>query len=253
MVRVMKPSFAKVLAVLILLSGLTAPLLAPAETSTVDLRVANIYLSFDNKQPRQTVQHGQRGLQAFADIHYTGAGMIEGCWVVDGQFFADIAQYVSGVGAVRIGSPETPGLPTILEGLHIVGLVIKNPVQPFKPIRLSYFVSTGEKTGGPLISLVNPPDVAVINPADQFFTWESDASLSIYLIEFIDDNPARPVASAFTGNRRYTVPIPVAKYKFIPGRTYFWRIKGFSASHEWVSESLPRQFQMTGGHANGTE
>ena len=250
--RVMKPFFAKVLAVSILLCGLTAPL-APAEISAADLRVTNIYLSFENKQPRQTVQRRQKGLQAFADIYYTGAGMIEGCWVVDGQVFADIAQNVTGVGAVRIGSPGTPGLPTILEGLHIVGLVIKNPVQPFKPVRLSYFVSAGEKSGGSLISLANPPDLAVIDPAGQFFTWESDAPLATYLIEFIDDNPARPLASAFTENRQYTVPIPVAKYKFIPGRTYFWRIKGFSASHECVSESHPRQFQMTGGYANGTE
>lgn len=248
----MKQFVAKVLAVSILLCGLTAPI-APAETSTADLRVANVNLGFENKQSRQTVQRRQKGLQAFADIHYTGAGLIEGCWVVDGQVFADIAQYVTGMGTVRIASPETPGLPTILEGLHIVGFIIKNPVQPFGPIRLSYFVSVGEETSGPQISLVNPPDSAVIDPAGQFFSWQSDAPLTTYLIEFIDDNPARPVASAFTENRHYRVPIPVARYKFIPGRTYFWRIKGFSASHEWVSESHPRQFQITGGYANGTE
>jgi hypothetical protein len=250
--RVMKQFFAKMLGVSILLCGLTAPL-APAETPTADLRITNVYLGFGNMQPRQTVQRRQNGLQAFADITYTGAGMIEGCWIVDGQVFADIAQYVTGVGRVRIESPGIPGLPTILEGLHIVGLVIKNPVQPFKPVRLSYFVTTGKKTGDPLISLSNPPDSAVIDPAGQLFSWESDASIATYLIEFIDDNPARPVASAFTENRHYKVPIPVVKYKFIPGRTYFWRIKGFSARHEWVSESLPRQFQMTGGHATETE
>lgn len=250
--RVMKQLFAKVLAVSILLCGLTAPL-GSAESSTTDLRVTNVYLGFENKQPRQTVQLRQNGLQAFADITYTGAGMIEGCWVVDGQVFADIAQYVTGVGAVHIGSPESPGFPTILEGLHIVGLVIKNPVQPFKPVRLSYFVSAGEKTGGPLISLVDPPDSAVIDPAGQLFTWQSNAPLATYLIEFIDDNPARPVASAFTENRHYTLPIPVVKYKFIPGRIYFWRVKGFTASHEWISESHPRQFQITGGFANERE
>ena len=248
----MKQFFAKVLAVSILLCGFTTPL-APAETPTTDLRVTNVFLGFENKQARQTVQRRQQGFQAFADIHYTGAGIIEGCWVVDGQVFADIARNVTGVGMVRIGSPETPGLPTILEGLHIVEFIIKNPVQPFTPVRLSYFVSAGEKTGGPLIFLANPPDSAVIDPAGEIFSWESNAPLTTYLIEFIDDNPARPVASAFTENRHYTVPIPVAKYKFIPGRTYFWRIKGFSASHEWVSESLPRQFQMAGGSANEKE
>jgi hypothetical protein len=101
--------------------------------------------------------------------------------------------------------------------------------------------------------LINPPDSAVVDLAGQAFTWESDTPMKTYLIEFIDDDPARPVASAFTEELYYKVPPPVAKYRFTPGRTYFWRIKSFSASHELVSESHPRQFQMIGGNAYDAE
>jgi len=241
----MKPTFVISFAVSILL-GWYAVAPARAENPGPDLKITRIVLRFEDHATQRTVARRQRGLQAFADIDGSGSGLIEGCWMVDGKFFADIAQYVTGPGTIRMASPATPGLPTVTEGLHIVALVVRTPVQPFRPARIGYFVTTDVKSLGLPIALSDPPDSAVVDPAAQAFAWEDNPAVKTYLIEFIDDNPDRPVMSAFTEKLHYKLPLAVARYKFIPGRTYFWQVKGFSADHKRVSASFPRQFRMSG-------
>ena len=242
----MKPTFAIALAASILLAW-SAVVPSPAENEAYSLKITSISMGFADQETRRTVPRRQEGLQAFVDIDYTGTGLFEGCWMVDDKFFADIAQYMSGPGTIRLASPATPGLPTIMEGLHIVSLVVKTPVQRIKPTRISYFVTTDVKSIGPLIVLTDPPDFAVVDPAAQPFTWEYNPAIQTYLIEFIDDDPDRPVMSAFTEDRRYELPVAVTRYKFIPGRTYFWQVKGFSPDHRRISNSFPRQFRIAGG------
>ena len=246
---VMKPIFA--LSIIVLLLGGFAAAPAPAEYAGAGLKIDRIYLGFEDRQPRRTVARRQEGLRAFADIDYTGSGLFEACWLVDGKFFADVAQHLTGTGTIRLASPATPGLPTIAEGLHIVALVVKTPVQSFASTRISYFVFTDVKSSPPLITLIDPPDAATVDPAVRPFSWNPHTAVKTYLIEFIDEDPDRPVASAFTEKQDYTVPVPVAKYRFVPGRTYFWRVKGFSVDHVVVSESLPRQFQIAKSLGNG--
>jgi hypothetical protein len=242
----MKPTLVISLAVSILL-GAYAVVPALAEKAGSDLKITRIVLRFGDHETQRTVARRQEGLQAFADIDFTGSGLFEGCWMVDDKFLADIAQYVTGPGTTRIASPATPGLPTIVEGLHIVALVVQTPVQLFTPARIGYFVTTDIKSLGQPIVLTDPPDSAAVDPAVQAFAWEDNPAVKTYLVEFIDDDPDRPVMSAFTEALRYNLPVAVARYKFIPGRTYFWQVKGFSADHKRVSASFPRQFRMAGG------
>ena len=241
----MKPTLVISLAVSILL-GWYAVVPALAEKAGSDLKITRIVLHFEDHGTQRTVARRQKELQAFADIDYTGSGLFEGFWVVDDKFFADIAQYVTGSGTTRIASPATPGLPTIAEGLHIVALVVQTPAQPFRPIRIGYFVTTDVKSLGLPIVLTDPPDSATVDPAAQAFAWEDNPAVKTYLVEFIDDDPDRPIMSAFTEELHYKLPVAVARYKFIPGRTYFWQVKGFSADHKRVSASFPRQFRMSG-------
>jgi len=229
-----------------ILSGWYAVVPALAGKAGSELKITRIVLHFKDHETRRTVALHQERLQAFADIDYTGSGLFEGCWMVDDKFFADIAQYVTGPGTVRLASPATPGLPAIAEGLHIVALVIQTPEQPFRPTRIGYFVTTDVKSPGRPIALTDPPDSADVDPAAQAFAWEDHPAVKTYLIEFIDDDPGRPVMSAFTEDLRYELPVAVARYKFIPGRTYFWQVKGFSADDKRVSASFPRQFRMSG-------
>jgi hypothetical protein len=242
----MKSTLVISLAVSMLL-GAYAVVPALAEKAGSDLKITRIVLRFDDHEAQRTVARRQEGLQAFADIDFTGSGLFEGCWMVDDKFFADIAQYVTGSGTIRLASPETPGLPTVAEGLHIVTLVINTPAQRFNPTIIGYFVTTDVKSPGLPIVLTDPPDSAAVDPAVQAFAWEDNPAVKTYLIEFIDDDPDRPVMSAFTEERHYKLPVAVARYKFVPGRTYFWQVKGFSADHKRVSASFPRQFRMAGG------
>ena len=248
----MKPTIAITLAASILLAW-SAAVPSLAENEADNLKITRIFMGFEDQATRRTVPRRQEGLQAFVNIDYTGTGLFEGCWMVDDKFFADIAQYMTGPGTIRLASPATPGLPTIAEGLHIVSLVVNTPVQRFKPTRISYFVTTDVKSIGRLIVLTGPPDSGVVDPAAQPFTWEYNPAIKTYLIEFIDDDPDRPVMSAFTEDRQYKLPVAVARYKFIPGRTYFWQVKGFSPEHKRVSNSLPRQFRIAGGQGINVE
>ena len=242
----MKPTLVISLAVSILL-GWYAVVPALAEKAGSDLKITRIVLRFEDHETQRTVARRQERLQAFVDIDATGSGLLEGCWMVDDKFFADIAQVVTGPGTTRIASPATPGLPTIAEGLHIVALVVRTPAQPFSSPRIGYFVTTDVKSVELPIVLTDPPDSAAVDPAVQAFAWEDNPAVKTYLVEFIDDDPDRPVMSAFTEALHYKLPVAVARYKFIPGRTYFWQITGFSVDHKRVSASFPRQFRMAGG------
>jgi hypothetical protein len=217
------------------------------------LRITRVEMAFADRRSQPIVPRRTTALQAVADIAFTGAGRLEACWLVDGVFFAESASFLTGARRIRIASPETPGLPTLAEGLHIVTLDLKTPGREIPPTRVSYFVATDKKALYPLIVLTGPADRSAIDPAAQPFTWEGLPAAKTYLIEWIDDNPGRPLAAAFTDTTRYTLPAPVALYRFRPGRTYYWRVKGFSADHNVITESLPRRFRMTGGQAKHTE
>ncbi len=225
----------------------------PAGNATTGFGITDVRLTFDNDRGERTVKRRQTALQAFVDIDYKGSGLFEGYWTVDGKFFADVTRYFTGGGAIRIASPVIPGLPTCCEGLHIVTLVIQKPVQVYKPVKGVYFVTTVEESIQPGIALKEPPDLLVVDPAGETFSWEGRVTLKTYLIEFIEDNPDRPIASAFTEENHYQMPMPVAKYRFHPGKIYFWRVKGFSATHEFVAESLPRRFRTIDGRAKSID
>jgi len=243
---VMRPILSLSLAVFLLLGGFAAAP-APAAKSGAGLTIERIHLGFEDRQARRNVARREEGLRVFADIDYAGSGLFEACWMVDGKFFADIAQHLSGIGTVRLASPETPGLPTIAEGLHIVTLVVGSHAGDVQPTRVGYFVTTDIKSVGLPIILTSPADESAVDLFKQPFTWENHSTVNTYLIEFIDEDPNRPVMSAFTEDRQYTVPAPVARHRFLPGKTYFWQVKGFSADHKLVTKSFARQFQTIGG------
>ncbi len=221
---------------------------ALAEKAGSDLKITRIVLRFDDHEAQRTVARRQEGLQAFADIDFTGSGLFEGCWMVDDKFFADIAQYVTGSGTIRLASPANTRA-----AHHCGGIAYRRPGDPYpcatlsSPHHIGYFVTTDVKSLGLPIVLTDPPDSAAVDPAVQAFAWEDNPAVKTYLVEFIDDDPDRPVMSAFTEELHYKLPVAVARYKFIPGRTYFWQVKGFSADHKRVSASFPRQFRMAGG------
>ena len=215
------------------------------------LRITDVQLLFDNQKGERTVQRRHPRLQAFVEIHYKGAGPFEASWTVDGKFYAHVARHLSGDGSIRIVSPDVPGLPTCCEGLHVVALRIQEPAQVYTPVRGLYFVTTATEPKLAPLSLEDPPEGAVIEPGGTIFAWRGNAEIKTYLIEFIEDNPERPVASAFIEENRYRMPPPVARLRFLPGRTYIWRVQGFSETHEVVAESLPLRFR-TGGDFRDT-
>jgi hypothetical protein len=210
------------------------------------LRITDVRLTFDNQKGERTVQRRHPRLQAFAEIHYKGAGPFEASWIVDGKFYANVARHFSGDGSVRIASPDVPGLPTCCEGLHVVVLRIQKPAQDYTPVRGIYFVTASIASQPAAISLGAPADGSVVALPETAFVWSQVSGIKTYLIEFIEDNPERPVASAFIEENRYRIPAPVARLRFLPGRNYIWRVQGFSETHEFVAESPPLRFRTEG-------
>lgn len=141
----MKRRASGVIALLIIVSGFFASTPYADAAFTAD----RITLYFNNNRPETTVDRNTRNLQAFADIRYSGTGLLEGDWKVDGRVISHISQHITGnKRIVTISTPDGSPLPTFAEGAHIVQFIVTSPRIAFSLPTIVYFVTPGS---GPLI------------------------------------------------------------------------------------------------------
>jgi hypothetical protein len=207
-----------------------------------NLQLTRIQLRFENNRATLTVKTRQPDVQAFADIHFTGTGLLKGYWQVDGRLIAHVNKHLVPGKKVTLATPLKPALPTFSEGPHIVMFVVNQPAQPIPFPKALYYVAPGETPNVAAVNLAQPLSGSEFDPLQTTFQWESQPKAVTYLIEFIDDNAQKPLFSAITEKPEYALPQPVLKYYFTKSQTYFWRIKGFDVSHALIGESSVWEF-----------
>ena len=109
-------------------------------------RIFVLQLRFADGLGYKTVNQGERGLAAFADIKYEGTGLFEAQWTVDGMPFRLVTQMMPFASATTVdsgGIGRIPGLPTTAPGIHEVGLRIIRPDIDFAVPVVRYYVVTG--------------------------------------------------------------------------------------------------------------
>ncbi|RPI78603.1 MAG: hypothetical protein EHM45_05955 [Desulfobacteraceae bacterium] len=209
-----------------------------------NLQLTRIQLRFENNRATLTVKNRQPDVQAFADILFTGTGLLQGYWQVDGRLIAHVNKHLVPGKKVTLSTPLKPALPTFSEGPHIVMFVVNRPAQPIPFPKALYYVVPGETPNVATVNLTQPLSESEIDPLQTTFQWEGQPKVATYLIEFIDDNPQKPLFSAITEKPEYVLPQPVLKYSFAKNQHYFWRVRSFDASYNVIGESEIRELRL---------
>lgn len=203
--------------------------------------VKRIELYFENRRGEITVRRNQRGLKAFADIRFTGSGVLSGFWEVDGRRILDVNRQLNFGTNVTLATPDIPDLPTFDTGTHIVRFVITNPAPSGTLPQLLYFVAAAKELQ-PLRISAQVEEGKGGAPSKHVFAWEKPAGIDLFLLEFREEAGAKPVFSAFTREGNYMLPGKIADGIFARGKTYYWRVKGYDANEDPVAESPPGSF-----------
>ena len=209
-----------------------------------DLRITRLQLYFENGRAEITVKKNQPDLKAYADIRYTGSGLLTAYWEVDGRLIENVNQHlVYGQGrTVTIVSPDIPPLPTFEPGTHTVRFIITDPAQSLPVPVAIYFVTAEQFRRVFPIRLLSPSDQAEVDYEPVTFSWEGRDKTSTYLIEFMEGKKEKPIFSAFAKKTEYTLPASVLKSLFASNRTYQWRVKGFDAENNVAGASSTFRF-----------
>ncbi|MFZ3138070.1 MAG: hypothetical protein WA126_11850 [Thermodesulfovibrionales bacterium] len=201
--------------------------------------INRIALYFENRRPDITVQRNEP-VKVFADIKYTGSGLLQGYWEVDGRILSYVNQHLISGNTITLQAPQIPSIPTFDPGTHVVKFVITNPGKTVPMPSIVYFVAPSDYAGKSiLIKIISPKDKSVIEYASVAFSWQGFQTDASYSIQFYD-NPRqeKPVFSMCMLGSSYTLSGDALKMIFVPDRKYYWKIKGCSSQNDYGESHL---------------
>jgi len=237
----MKRRATEIIALLLFVLSFVTPTLHAEAAFTAD----RITLYFNNNRPETTVDRNTRNLSAFADIRYSGTGLLEGDWKIDGRVISHISQHVTGNRrTVTIKTPDGSPLPTFAEGTHIVQFILTSPRIAFSLPSIVYFVTPKEAPAE--IKLITPSDNSAVpsDSASAVFSWEPMKKPAQYLVGFYAGPAEKPLFSAITKDASYTIPETVLRSVFSPGKKYFWKVTGYEEGSSITGESVIQKFVL---------
>lgn len=204
----------------------------------VDLNIQRVDLYFNNRQPKTTVNQYQRDLKAFAAIRYTGSGLLQGQWEIDGRLFSKVKkQLYRGQQNIIIQTPVAPPLPTHAMGSHQVRFVITRPAGALETPQAVYFVTADPQKFKPSIRLVAPNNNRTLVCEPTTFRWEALSKVYVYLVEFTEAGGSDPTFSAYAKKSEYTLRDDICRSLFSAGRSYQWQVKGLSQEGQIIGQS----------------
>lgn len=207
-----------------------------------EFSIKRIQIYFGNRRPETTVKMGQP-LKAYVDLSFTGSGMLQGYWELDGRLLSTVNTHLTYGASVTFETPEAPKLQTFDPGSHIVRFVITSPILNLSLPEASYFVTTEEYTVKAVpIKLVTPEDKAVIEYAPLKFIWSDKGKNEKYLLEISDSGDKQKVFSAYVKGPEYLLQQPMLLKIFAPGGKYLWKVKGFDKDNAVSGVSGPFMF-----------
>ena len=201
--------------------------------------INRIALYFENRRPDITVQRNEP-VKVFVDIKYTGSGLLQGHWEVDGRILSYVNQHLISGNTLTLQAPATPLVPTFDPGTHVVKFVITNPVKTVPMPAILYFVAPSDYAGKSIvIKTLSPKDKSVIEYAPMKFAWEGFQIEASYSIQFYDSPKAeKPVFSLCVLGSSYTLSGDALKMIFVADRKYYWKIKGCSSQNDYGESHL---------------
>jgi hypothetical protein len=213
--------------------------------SAASFNVKRVELYFDNKRAEVTVQKYFPNLKAYADIRYTGSGLLEGYWEVDGRIVSRVHQMLTFGAMTTLKTSDMPALPTFDPGSHIIRFVITNQGVGLPTSALIYFVTTEEFRAKMMeLSIKTPQEGSAIEKKAAMFKWGSFSGASLFLVQYYENIDAKPVFSAYTRKNSYILPEPVFKNIFSSGKKYYWKVTGYNNKDNNTGESATSSFTV---------
>ena len=102
------PKFKNICLILML-----AAIMVPHVAEGAGLKIEKMSIYFENDRPEIAVKRNYP-LKTYAEIEYTGDGLLVGHWEVDGEFLANVDMTVSSGYRLLIESPDIPKIPTFV-------------------------------------------------------------------------------------------------------------------------------------------
>lgn len=228
--------------------GTFQPNSAVRTISVVDLKIQRLDISLNNRLPKMTVKQYQRDLKAFAQIRYTGAGVLSGQWEIDGRVFSKVnKQLYQGAQKITIQTPLAPPLPTYAVGTHRVRFVITRPELTIDFPQAVYFVEADPEPFNIAIRLAEPPDNQTATCEPFTLRWQAAGKAYVYLVEFVEANGIDPTFSAYAKETAYTLREDMCRAMLSSGRAYHWRVKALSQEGQVIGESEPFNLFLESG------
>jgi len=187
-----------------------------------NFRVERLHLYFDNMRGEITIKKNSPKLIAYADIRFTGSGLLEGFWEVDGRLLSHVKKHLFFGRTVTIKAPEVPPLPTFDPGSHRLRFV---PTRPDKPIPLPvaiYFVK--DDTFKPIAParMVSPRPLPPIGYIPTRIQLGGKEDSNLCPNEFLEELDESPLFSACRKSTGYSTPPHFLTNVFFPRKNYLW-------------------------------
>ncbi len=211
---------------------------------SADFSIQRLRLYFVNNRGEITVKRNQESLKAYAHISFDGTGLLQGYWQVDDRLISHVNRHLSPGKSVTLETPDSPALPTMSTGTHVVKFVFTRPEQDLVLPKAIYYVTPDEAEKLGTVALITPKNSSVVGASNAVFRWKNQKGAEAFLIEFIDDDASRPVFSAFLEKPEYVLPAAVLKYYFSNKKTYFWSVKAFDSESNVTAKSLMGEFRL---------
>jgi hypothetical protein len=203
--------------------------------------IERIELYFENRRPDITVKRNEP-ITLFADINFTGSGLFQGYWEVDGRILSHVNQHLVFGGSITLKTPPIPPLPTFDTGTHIAKFVVTQPSNSLPVPSAVYFVVPTDYAGKPVeIKIISPPDKTIIGYSPITFQWEKLDAPASYSIQFFEDRKGKPIFSMCVSEASFRLSENVLTRIFRPRHTYYWRLAGCGAERT-IGESKIHEF-----------
>lgn len=213
--------------------------------AAASFNVKRVELYFDNNRAEVTVQKYFPNLKAYADIRFTGSGLLEGYWEVDGRIISRVYQMLTFGAMTTLKTPDIPALPTFDSGSHIIRFVITNQGVALPTPALVYFVTNEEFKGKMMeLGIKSPQDGSLIDRKSAMFKWGSFSGASLFLVQYYENIEDNPIFSAYTKKNYYVLPEKVFSHIFISGKKYYWRVTGYNDKDNMTGESATNSFTV---------
>ncbi|MBI5641311.1 MAG: hypothetical protein HZA17_12895 [Nitrospirae bacterium] len=219
--------------------------ISPDASAATELKIRRISLYFENRRPETTVQRNTADLKAFADIAFTGSGLLEGYWEVNGRVLSRVSQHLQGSGSITLQTPKDPPMPAFDPGTQIVKFIIVYPSTSLPVPSILYFVVP---EGSPYnlldIRVFSPRNGASVAYAPLKFTWERARETAHFLVGFYSRPGSKPLFSAYINDTEYLLPESVLRQLFRPGQKYYWKVICFDEKYNIICENDPQGFSF---------